>query len=428
MIARSKPNVEPLAMRILWVSHLVPYPPKAGVLIRSYNLIRQLAKRAEVDLIMLNQPRLLGSYFDSQEAGKAAALEALKPMVGRHAILDIPAEQNPASRVLLKISSVFSRRGYTMRWLEGSSIENIVRAWTEQTQYDLVHLDTVSLDYLRRTLPPSTPIALDHHNIESHMMGRRASKEMNPLKRAYFGLEYQRLRAAEVAAIGEYSGNIVCSEDDKTRLLELNPSANVRVIPNGIDISGAPPERTPARAKLLFIGGLTWYPNLAAVKDLVDRVAPALRQRGVSFHIDIIGKGPTDEIKANVDATDDITLHGFVDDISQYYEQATAFVCPINDGGGTKLKILDAMAKRLPVVGYPLSCEGIEVKHNESALIAEGPDALASEIERLISDPRLRDRIGEQGRRLVEDSYDFDEIGRNLYDYYLGLLTDRPSP
>lgn len=408
-------------MRILWISHLVPYPPKAGVLIRSYNLVKQLGQRCHVDIIMLNQPRLLGSYFDSQQAGKEAAREALAKYVHRQEILEIPAENTSASLRRLQLSSLFDRRGYTMRWLLSETLEQTAKQWAESGKYDLIHLDTISLDFLRPILTPFAPVALDHHNIESHMMRRRAEKESNPLKKAYFQLEFQRLHRAEQDAVGQYAGNIVCSEDDRQRLLEIDSAAEVRVIPNGIDISGERPARSPDALKLLFIGGMSWYPNLAAVRDLIFNVAPELRRRGVEFHLDIIGKGPTQDVIDATDAEADITLHGFVDDIAPYYEQASAFICPINDGGGTKLKILDAMAKRLPIIGYPLACEGIEVVHGETALIGESPAALADAVELIGNDPALRDRLGDGGRQLVEQSYDFEIIGQSLHDYYNGL-------
>ena len=337
--------------------------------------------------------------------------------------LDIPNENSRGSRLLLAFTSLFSPQGYTMRWLQGRSIRETIRSHIENSDYDLIHLDTISLDFVRDLVPPATAVALDHHNIESHMMARRADRETGLLKSLYFRWEAQKLARAESSAIPEYTANIVCSEDDRQRLLELAPDASAEVIPNGIDITDSKPIRSVTELRLLFIGGLSWYPNAAAVRVLITEFADALRKQTASFHIDIIGKNPPEDIRATCEKHSDITLHGFVDDITPYYEKATAFVCPINDGGGTKLKVLDAMAHRVPVVAFELACEGIDVTHGENVLLSSNPSELAALVQRLHQDPLLGQKIGDQGRALVESRYDYRAIGDALSKYYQDRLS-----
>ncbi|MEO0438435.1 MAG: hypothetical protein AAF098_16165, partial [Pseudomonadota bacterium] len=154
-------------MKILWISHLVPYPPKAGVLIRSFNLVRELGERHALDVLTLNQPRLMADYYRTQAEGIEAAKDALSEYVNNLWIEDIPAERSPLSRLWLIGSSFLSRDSYTIRWLKSKKMEQRLAAILAENTYDLIHIDTISLDYLRPLIPADIPLVLDHHNIES---------------------------------------------------------------------------------------------------------------------------------------------------------------------------------------------------------------------------------------------------------------------
>ena len=207
-------------MKILWISHLVPYPPKAGVLIRSFNLVKQLGQRHEVDLFMFNQKRLLEAFYASQTEGIQAAIKALDPYVNKHWVEPIPYEKSTFHKLLLITKSFFSRTPYTINWLESRDASKLLEEIIGNNKYDLIHFDTISLDIYRKLVHKDTKIAMNHHNIESHMMGRRAMKEKNYFKKLYFKLEYKKLHKYEKNHLPNYDGHIVCSKDDARRLWE----------------------------------------------------------------------------------------------------------------------------------------------------------------------------------------------------------------
>jgi glycosyltransferase involved in cell wall biosynthesis len=414
-------------MKILWVSHLVPYPPKAGVLIRSYNLVRELGSRHDVDLFMFNQEDLLGSYFSTQESGLEAARLALAPYVKRQWVHQIPSYSSKLNRLWLITRSFFSFVPYTINWLKSDVVESKLREIVLEGGYDLIHFDTISLDVFRHVLNDGPKLVLDHHNIESHMMGRRARNELNWLKKIYFTWEYNKLAQYERNNLSNYDGHIVCSEDDRSRLLELNSHLMVEVIPNGIEFGSVLPERKIQKGKLLFIGGLSWYPNRDAIINFIDLIYPELVSEGVSFSLDIIGKSPPAQLVDAISEIGDITFHGFVDDISGYYEEANVYICPITDGGGTKLKILDAFAKKMAVVAYPVACEGIDVKHGRDILIANNPKEFSDCIIMLMEDLALCERLGEASFTLVKQKYSYDFIGQALSQFYEGICSDSPK-
>lgn len=413
-------------LKILWISHLIPYPPKGGVLMRSYNLVNELARYHDVDVFALNQKRLLGNYFPDLASGIAAARQHLGAILRRFEIGDIPSEQARWGRYLRALTSLVRSTPYSINWLESAQAQRQIDQWLADGEYDAVHFDTISLAvYHRDTI--RCPTVMDHHNIESHMMFRRASQESHPLKRWYYGQEARRLLAFEKKMMRRFDAHIVCSADDRLRLLEIDPTLRVQVVPNGIALRPDPKPRQPVQPpRLLFIGGLDWYPNQDAMHFFIDSLWATIKARipGVEMHV--VGKNPSAHIAATAAADPQFKVHGYVDDITGFYAEALAYVCPIRDGGGTKLKVLDALAHRLPIVAHPLACEGIEVIDGEEVLLAETADQFAAQIARL-ADPELNRTMGEKGGALIERKYNFHAIGIALSDLFRDLVAKRSA-
>jgi len=414
-------------LRILWLSHLIPYPPKGGAIMRAYHLLRQTARHHDVDLFTFNQHRLLANYYPTEEAGLAAAKEALSPLVGRLHIEPIPMSTRRHGQLRMALRSLFSKTPYTINWLQSPSAFRRLEQWIKDGKYDLVHFDTESLAPYR-SLTSGLPTLMDHHNAEAHMLLRRASQERNLLKKLYYWQEGTRLERYERRHLQRYNHHIVCSEEDRLRLLEIDSELAVTVIPNGIDIASTRPERNASpEPRLLFIGGLDWYPNHDAVRWMLLEIWPLLKEKKPELSIDIIGKNPPAELLEYGSQDPSIRFHGFVDDIEPYYRDAAMYLCPIRDGGGTKLKILDALAHRLPLVAHSIACEGIEVRSGTHLLAASNARDIAKAVCRLLDDPAYAQSLGDAGRDLVANKYDFSQIGKELADLYLGLVLEEPG-
>lgn len=406
-------------LKVLWLSHLVPYPPKSGVLMRSYHLLRELARYHEIDLFAFNQSRQLRSHFGTQHEGLSVARAHFGEFVRRFHVEPIPSESGRWGQQWLALSSLVRTDPYTINWLKSRTARHSLAAWLSDTSYDLVHFDTISLAPYFSSLI-RCPTALDHHNIESHMMLRRASLEKSRLKRIYFQQEGIRLLRYERRHLKRFSGHIVCSEDDRLRLLEVDPNIDVKVVPNGVVMPSDPPQRRPAMQppRLLFIGGLDWYPNADAVHFLLDSIWPLIKARIPDVQIDIIGKNPSARMREHASLDPSVRVHGFVDDISKYYAEATVYVCPIRDGGGTKLKVIDALAHRVPLVAWPAACEGLSLRDDADALIADTAEAFAQSTVRIVQSPQLGERLGNAGYESVRNRFDFSRIGQTLAHYY----------
>jgi glycosyltransferase involved in cell wall biosynthesis len=286
--------------------------------------------------------------------------------------------------------------------------------WNASIDFDVVHFDTLSLAPYRAIFAHAAR-SLDHHNIESDMMLRRARIEKHPLKRLYFWQEGLRLQRYENRVCPHFDLNITCSNLDTRRLEHVAPDVAVAEVPNGVDTEYFRPNGDIEHPRgLVFAGNMSWYPNAAAMLFFADRVWPALKAKLPGVTMDVIGGSPPPRLSALAGRDEDFRVHGFVPDVRPYIGRAAVYVCPIMDGGGTKLKILDALAMGKAIVAHPIACEGIEVQDGRNVIFAREPDEFAEGIVTLLESPELRGRLSLNARALAESSYSYSFIGRRL--------------
>jgi len=418
-------------VKILWLSHLVPYPPKGGVLQRSYNLVRELAKYHEVDLLAFNQKPMMLLHYPDIATGLADARAHLGEFCRRIEVLELPVDKSPYGRHWIALKSLFTRP-YNINWLVSDEYADRLRVWLSESHYDLVHFDTISFAPYMSLLPASMATALDHHNIESPMLIRRAEQESNWIKKFYFWQEGVRLRHYEANHCPQFSTNITCSDLDTERLLDISPRCDAQTIPNGVDIDYFKPveegksgeESKPGTSeedgelRLIFVGRLNWYPNTQAVRYIAESLWPLLKQRWPTIKFDIIGANPPAVAKELAAKDSNFIVHGFVDDVRPYMTRASVYVCPITDGGGTKLKMLDALAMGNAIVADPIACEGINVTEGVNVLMASDPATYIQRIAEFVESPEKRAAFGRAARALIENEYSYAAIGKSLAALY----------
>jgi len=400
-------------MRILWLSHLIPYPPKAGVLQRSYYLLKELSKHHEIDLMAFNQEDLLLSFYDNIDNAISDSRNNLLKLLNQVKFYDIPSEQASLGKYGLAIKSFFNSTGYTMSWLKSKEFENNLKQRLSENKYDLIHFDTISLaTYLKSVT--DTPASLDHHNIESHMLERRARKESNILKKYYFYQEAKKLCLQEKEYCKKFQLNITCSDMDTERLLDIVGNVKCTTITNGVDVDFFKPLGGVRKNKsLIFIGTMNWYPNIEAVEFLINEVWPEVKILNPDATLNIIGAHPPEHIK-KYDGYNNIKIHGFIDDIRPLFDVAHLYICPIKDGGGTKLKILDALAMGKAIIADPIACEGINVINDENVVLCKTKDEFIKNIDELFSNDLKVTNLEISARKLAEQVYKFSNIGEKL--------------
>lgn len=403
-------------MNILWISHLLPYPPKGGVMQRSYNLIKEVARENNVYLFALNQKAWLSTEEDVENA-----VQEFWKICKKVEVFRIKTDKSIVAWYKLAVTSLFSKKPYTVNWTLSEVMKHRIDEFLELIDVDIIHCDTIGLaEYIKEK--KEIPKVLNHHNIESQMMLRRAKKENNLLKKLYFYIEGIKIKKYESKMCLLFNMNIVVSDLDKERLQSILPGLNTEVISNGVNVDYFQPnEYNPISQNIVFSASMDWYPNEDAVIYFVKDVWPLVKIKYPGSIFTIVGRNPSNRIKTLTKNDSSIILTGYVDDVRPFIDRAGVYVCPIRDGGGTKLKLLDAMAMEKAIVTTSLGAEGLEVEDGKHVLIADNPTLFASQIFRIFETPGLNEYLKKNARRLVEDKYSWKIIGDKLNNIYISM-------
>jgi glycosyltransferase involved in cell wall biosynthesis len=221
----------------------------------------------------------------------------------------------------------------------------------------------------------------------------------------------------ERTAWRKVDGISLTSQRDADLVRQDVPGARTAVVPNGVDVGEfSVTTRTSERDVILFFGAINYYPNQEALIYFIDNVFPLIKRRRPGAVFRVLGPGAPDSVLAR--AGNGVEILGMVPEVGPYLESATAIVVPLRIGGGTRLKIVEALAKGKAVVSTSLGAEGIDVVHDQHLLIADEPEAFAREVERVLTDPQLAARLGQAGRQLMEERYSWRSIVTGLEQFF----------
>lgn len=406
--------------RLLFLCHTLPYPLDAGVWLRTYNLIRQLSKA--FDLTILCFERVVPG---GQSADDIAEATRELQRFGRVQVFPLPEVHSRWRKIQVHLQSVFRRRVFTVYRHHTPAFAAAVHDAVRSGEYDLIHLDSLDLSGV---LPVETtaPIVCVHHNVESKLLQRRAEAERG-LLRAYFRLQATLQRQEEQRWCGSFAMNMMVSEGDSADLEAIAPTAKRCVVPNGVDLEYFHAAPLGPGKRLVFVGGLNWYPNRDGFEYFASAIVPRVRKVHPDVEIDWIGTG-AELVSASTAAQAGIRLTGRVPDVRPLVHAAQCFVVPLRVGGGSRLKILDAWAMGKAVVSTSVGCEGLAAIDDANIVIADDPQSFADAISRLLENASLAERIGREGRRTAESLYSWHSLGQVLRNQYLGLLQQANSP
>jgi glycosyltransferase involved in cell wall biosynthesis len=260
------------------------------------------------------------------------------------------------------------------------------------------------------------PVVLFEHNVEYMIWQRLSAIESRPWRRALFEFEWRKLRRRERAVCERADLTIAVSAEDRDRLLALAPAAHVTSIPTGVDTGYFRPTGAPEiPARLVFTGSMDWQPNEDAVSYFVDSILPRIRHKVPQVSFAIVGRRPNARVKA-IAEREGILVTGTVDDVRPFIAEAAVYVVPLRAGGGTRLKIFEALAMQKPVVSTTVGAEGLALTPGREFVAADDPETFANEVVALIHDPLRRHTLGRAGRELVETHYSWPHIARVFED------------
>jgi glycosyltransferase involved in cell wall biosynthesis len=402
-------------MKILWLSHFLPYPATGhGALQRSHNLLREAARRHEVHLVAL----ATGATHAGEDA-RADALAALRSMVTSVRMAVPTSDSLGIQRALRTLGAMAGGRSYWERWLWSPALWQAVRS-VAATGVDVLHVDSVFLaGYIAAA--PRIPIVLNHHNIESDLLLKRSEMAQAWTWRAFFLREARKVARLEANWASGARTNLVVSALDGDRLRTLAGDVDTTVVANGVDVDffSAVPGVAADPRHIAFAGGMDWFPNREAMEYLARELWPALRADDSGRRMTVIGRNPPEALLDAARSDDRLRVLGFVDDVRPHLSAAAVYLCPIRVGGGTRLKILDALSMSRALVSTALGVEGLDLVDGVHYLRAETPPEFVRQVRRLEEDDALRTRLGRAGRTFVEEHYSWRVIGASLDQAYL---------
>lgn len=399
--------------KVLAITSELPWPLNTGGHIRSFHIFRSLAKQFDLRV-------LAGVSCRSDEGVERLRAEGID-------VCPVElADRNPQSEFNRVLNAAVHREPYVMfRRHDRPEFRLAVRQQLANQTPDLVYLDHLD-PFSFRDLFPESQIVCDLHNVYSTLAARVAEERRWPVS-LYLRREAKLLSEMEQAVAQRASTLMTVSAEEQTHFRSL-AAGDVHLVPNGVDCaawSDFPIGRTARPPVILYLGALSWQPNAKAAEFLARDVMPQILVRHPDAKLTIVGRNPGPDVKS-LATLPGVELHANVPDVGEFLKSASLMAVPLDSGGGTRLKILEAFAAGLPVVSTPIGAEGIECAHGEHLWVGER-EAFAETLLDAISSLQLATEFAERARLLAKTKYDWSVVGRLACRAVAGAMGESPS-
>jgi len=401
---------------VLAVTSEPPWPLDSGGHLRSFHLLRMLASRFDVRLVTPARGT------DAELAAGALAAETVRPRIVRMG-------RRTAVREALKIAvAAAGSEPYVMFARHRSaSVARMLREEIRRQRPDVVYLDHLdSLVYAR--MRGNAAVVVDMHNVYSRLAGRAAAEAHGRLRRGYLRRETTLLARMERRAV-EIADTILAVSDDDAQYFSDLGAKRVVLVPNGVDCAAydRPPVDRSVRPTILYVGALGWPPNASAARYLATDVLPAVRRTVADARVVIVGRNPPADLVALARDHRDVEVAADVPEVAPFFRSADVLAVPLETGGGTRLKILEAFAAGLPVVSTAIGCEGIAADAGRHLVVAERPH-FAAAVADLLLDPARGRLLAARARALASARYDWSVVGACACDAIAAAASRVPAP
>ncbi len=400
-------------MRILWLKSDLLLPLDKGGKLRTWHLMRHLARHHEITYLAFREP-----------AQPAADIE------GMHAVaahVETIARADPAKGTLRFYADaamhLVDPLPYVVAKYRSHAFRQRLEALLAEHTFDLVVCDFLfPAVNLPKRLP--CPAVIFTHNVESEIWRRHADTKRGAIGKRLYGTQYRRMLRYEERTLARFDGVLAVSDADRETFAQRYPGAikrPVHVVPTGVDTEYFAPNppavgsRQPAAANsnLIFTGSMDWLPNEDAMLHFCRDVLPLIRAEEPGTTLTIVGRTPTPAVKKLADDPA-VTVTGRVDDVRPYMREAAVYIVPLRIGGGTRLKIFEAMAMAKAVVSTTIGAEGLPVTSGVNAILADEPPDFARAVVALLRDEQRRGQIEAAARTLVVERYDWSAVAGEL--------------
>ena len=386
-------------MKILWLKTELLHPVDKGGKIRTYQMLKEIRKSHHVTYLTLDDGT---ADLDARQLAEEYA----------HEVITVPhattAKFSPRFYVELA-GNVVSPFPYALQKYVSAGMRKAITEAVNKTRFDI----TVC-DFLAPAVNVPVGLAMGtllfQHNVEAMIWRRHFEVATNPLKKAFFRHQWQRMFNYESAACNRFDGIVAVSKDDAETIRRHYGASNVRDIPTGVDTEYFSPGTKSNRANIVFTGSMDWLPNDDAIQWFTSEVLPLVRGSVPDISLTIVGRNPSASLRAICDRDPAVVVTGRVPDVRPYMDDASVYVVPIRIGGGTRLKIYEAMAMELPVVSTTVGAEGLPVEDGREILLRDDAGSFAEAIVKLLNDPAAARKLGSQAANSVRENYGWAKV------------------
>jgi len=388
-------------MKILWVKAGKLLPVDSGGKIRSFNLLRHLGRQHRVTL--------LSYYGGNRDKEYESAIERELP--GARTI-HTAAPEGTMAQSLDYIRRLPFSAPYAVRKFTDSSVRLEVERLLGKNGTDVAVCDFLSAS-LNFPNDPGTPVVLFQHNVETMLWDRMAKTEKSPVRKLSYKIEARKMASYEEAAIRRFRHVIAVSDTDRDEMLRLVPGCSITVVPTGVDtekykVVESAPGDPPIVA---FTGSMDWEPNIDAMEYFCKEIWPAILAEFPKSRFQIVGRTPHPRVRRL--ASESVEVTGSVPSVSEYLKAATVVIVPLRIGGGTRLKVYEAMAMGKALVSTSIGAEGLDFTDRRDLYIADDAKSFGAAILNLLRDPGLR-RQCESNAASLAARYDWSQIARQF--------------
>jgi glycosyltransferase involved in cell wall biosynthesis len=385
-------------MKVLIIDEEVPWPLDTGKRLRSYNLLQRLQRDHSITYLCYGAPA------------------AVLPDCPNVTIITLPSPVLEQKGILFYwslLTNLLSPRPYIVDRHYSGALADKASSLVATGDFDLLHCEWTPYTENILSLFGKIPTVLSAHNVEAQIWERYYQTEVNPAKKAYIYLQWQKLLRYEAAAAQRYTAVSTVSEPDSNIFIKQYGCRQVQVVPNGVDEQYFSPVSTELQSgSMVFTGSMDWRPNQDGVRYFIEEVFPLILQKTPSATFTIVGRKPPLWLVELAERTNGVTVTGTVDDVRPYIARSALYVVPLRVGGGSRLKILEAFAMNKIVLSTSVGAEGLDVEENVHILLRDTAEAMADTACQILADQERFARLGDAGRDLILQHYTWDAIAR----------------
>lgn len=402
-------------MRILMLTQVVPNPPDAGPKVKSHYVLRSLAREHDVELV---------SFVRDEE--EEAALHDLSRWCA--AVHVVPLRRRRSIEPFYAARGWLRLRPFLVERDSRREMQRMIASRLSSGDIDVMHADQLSMaHYLPLARKHGIGSVFDAHNAVWDLVRDEAPRQRRLLLRLAAQIEWRLLRRFEGNAARMADLVLTVSRED-LELLEDAAASEIRawVVPIGVEGHGVRvAERHPEQKRLLNVSTLLYPPNADGMRWFRDSVWPLIIRDSSDAVLDIVGKRAPRDIVDWGTWDPDVVVHGYVADLDPLYDACAVYIVPLLSGSGMRVKILESMARGLPVVTTSIGAEGLDVQSGRHLVVADSPEDFANAIRELLHAPERRWKVGDAGRQLVLDRYDWRVCGEGVLDAYRAMAERR---